>query len=124
MRFSYDNGRGADTKWLYISFGRGGGYIREWYSNLNQGPGNARSPGNDCGHKGFNHCNSAHCNRAWCNASQWFIFGFLFVSGHTLRIWLGPTYFSWYNLRNNIRLLRQKKRLPHNDGLYNFISFK
>lgn len=93
MRTTYDRGYGASRgRQLGIHIGPGRGYLRQWWVHRNAGPGKATSPGCDCGHFGLSHCNSAYCSRAWCKAPLWPVLGW-FLRGHSLYLWLGPTYF-------------------------------
>lgn len=126
---NFDKGHGSDTgRWLYVSI-FGGAKLRPWWVALNDGPGNATGPGEyrskPCGHKFPRHCNSAFCNQKWCNVQRWPIFPWLFVVGHSFRIWCGPTYHR--NLKGwkaGIDSLRRMKKIhPHGDT-YSFISFR
>lgn len=129
VRTSYDGGRGSDTgRWFSIHFGPASGYLREWWVNLNAGPGNAVGPGEwrsgHCGHKGLAHCNSAYCGRAWCNAQSWPIFGWLFLRGHSFRMWCGPTYGRTVrDWRIGASALRRSKKV-HPGFLYSLVSFR
>jgi hypothetical protein len=122
MRVSYDNGQGSMCgRWLSIHVGRGSGYLREWWTNLNAGPGLAVTPYTACGHRGLSHCNSAYCTRAWCNAQSWPVFGWLFVRSHTLRIWVGPTYRGLTQWRMTLSYLASQRR-THRRG-YSLVEF-
>jgi hypothetical protein len=97
---SIDRGHGSlYGRFLYVRFGGGNGYVNAWWARLCRGPGNAIGTGlredwgtKRCGHPWPYRCSSAYCGAAWCNAEHWPVFGWLFLLGHTLRIWLGPTY--------------------------------
>lgn len=128
VRYTYDAGHGSSTgRWFSVHFGRSSG-LREWWTNLDAGPGEARGPGEyrsmRCGHKFPAHCNSAFCGATWCNAQRWPIFGWLFVLGHSFRIWCGPTYGrTFHDWRINFRALRTAGKHRHDD-LYSPISFR
>lgn len=114
MRFIHDSGRRGSIRgrYLYLSFGPGRGYCRKWWVKLNDGPGNARTPGTPCGHPWPRRCNSANCVRLWCRTFPRYFP--LLVNGATLRIWLGPTYWRgkglWHRLRGNWRSHRRAVR--------------
>lgn len=132
MKIKFHNGRGWQLgSHIGIYFGGGSG-LRRWWVNLNRGPGNARAPGNNCGHVWPHHCNSIHCSQRWCDAQRWPIFGWLFVLGHSLRIWVGPAYYKgdrlwhpsvWRRARQCLTHLRLN-RWRNRDGLYSLISLR
>jgi len=136
MRISYDRGKGWELgRRLGIHFGPGSGYLRDWWVALNAGPGQATSPGHDCGHKGLKHCNSCHCHRPWCKSQRWPVFGWVFLHGHSLYVWLGPTYMpdkltlaaigTWYKWqwRATLNHLKSRRKMTNGDSLYKLISF-
>ena len=110
-----------------LSLGRGAGYLQEWWTNLNRGPGKADGHGEKdygkgrCGHPWPYHCNNAYCGNPWCLAQRWPIFGALFVCGLSLSL-------SWFakhqsssgrrvGVRNGLRLsFRNGGNGPYPDG--------
>jgi len=123
IRFTFDKGHGWELgRFISIHLGAGWGYMHAWWTKLDRGPGNATKPGTNCGHRGIYHCNSGHCKRAYCNLIPRVP---LISRGATLRVWVGPTYFSLANVRSNLRCLKQRRRGNANHtGLYSLVSFR
>lgn len=113
--FSLDQGHGSHTgRWLYCRIGN-----YSLSTGLIVGPGNATSPGNDCGHSFPRCCNSMHCGQLWC---KW---RWSFVSPVSFRIWLGPTYHRT-SIREWVRVMRylaeNRRRRPWcNQGTYSLL---
>lgn len=126
MRWTVDHGRGSDLgRFVSLHIGPGRGYLRPWWTTRNAGPGAAIRPGSDCGHSWPAHCHSAHCRSWWCRLPSLSVVGPLLFCGHTLRVWLGPTY-RWTSPRawiERARIIRRRQRMqPHSD-VYAFVSF-
>lgn len=114
--YSYDQGHGSSTgRWLYVRFGN-----YNLSTSLIAGPGNATSPGNNCGHSFPNCCNSMHCRQVWC---KW---RYTFTSPISVRIWLGPTYHrtsikEWIRVARYLASCRKRWNNSH-QGTYSMLK--
>jgi hypothetical protein len=125
VRLVYDPDM-AGTTFLTVHVGRGSGYLAKWYSDLNKGPGRATEPGQDCGHTGLDHCNSAYCKRPWCNVQGRPLAGLL-VKGHTFRLWTGARWraglATWLeDSRTHYHALRLRQACHPYSNIYKLIS--
>ena len=100
IRLNVSTGQGgSEGRWFRLTLGSGAGYMNRVWTDRNQGPGNATSDNSSgeyrsipCGHKAPYHCNSAYCNQWYCKTFPSLPVVRYLTQGHTLLIWLGPTY--------------------------------
>jgi hypothetical protein len=114
LRVSTGQG-GSEGRWFRLTLGSGAGYMNRMWTSRNKGPGNATSGKQQrrvrsipCGHRAPYHCNSAYCNQWFCKTFPNLPLVRHLTHGHTLRIWLGPTYNrksleSWKRTRRYIK---------------------